>query len=174
MSRPKEIYGVWGVLQEPQTKKVLLVANRRRRNKVDWSLPGGLVDEGESYPEALTREVEEESGLLVENWSQLLYRNQIKYRNRSNGRKDFNFNTEVYLGVEWSGSLEFNDPDGIVEHGLFAKRYLVDYLLRDRGLQICEPLNEWLDRPWRGNPKHFSYRVDGEGLDQKIRRVEIR
>ena len=61
MSRPKEIYGVWGVLQEPQTKKVLLVANRRHGNKVDWSLPGGLVDEGESYPEALTREVEEES-----------------------------------------------------------------------------------------------------------------
>ena len=174
MVEPKEIYGVWGVLQEPQTKKVLLVANRRRGNKVDWSLPGGLVDEGESYEEALTREVEEESGLFVESWSRLLYRNRIKYRNRSMGRRDLNFNTEVYLGVKWSGFLEFEDPDGIVEHGLFAKRYLVDYLLRDRGLQICEPLTRWLDNPWGEDPKHFSYRVDGDGLDQEIRRVNVR
>ena len=174
MNEPKEMHGVWGVLQDPETKQILLVVNRRRGDKVDWSLPGGLVDKGESSTEALTREVEEETNLVVDSWARLLYTNRIEYRSRSEDRKDLNFNTEVYLAAKWSGTLTFSDPDQIVEHGLFARKYLVQHLLRDNGRQIYEPFHEWLNEPWERRVEHFSYRVEVHGANQKILRVETK
>ena len=43
----------------------LLVANRRRDGRVEWTPPGGVVDRGEVSEEALSREVLEETGLIV-------------------------------------------------------------------------------------------------------------
>ncbi len=171
MSEPKEIYGVWGVIREPETEKILLVANRRRNATLDWSLPGGLVDEGESFPDALTREFEEETGLKVDDWSRLLYTNEIKFRNRPKGREDFNFNIKVYLGSRWSGILNFNDPDQIVEYGVFAEKYLVRYLLKDRSEYMVEPLMKWLEEPWENEVQYFSYMVSGAGSKEKVRRI---
>jgi len=45
---------------------VLLVQRGREPLKGHWSLPGGLVEVGESLQTAVIREVEEETGLLVE------------------------------------------------------------------------------------------------------------
>ena len=42
---------------------VLLVQNRRRDGRLDWSPPGGVIDTGETLLDGLTREVEEEIGL---------------------------------------------------------------------------------------------------------------
>jgi ADP-ribose pyrophosphatase YjhB (NUDIX family) len=46
--------------------RVLLVQRGREPLKGHWSLPGGLVDVGEALNAAVMREVEEETGLLVE------------------------------------------------------------------------------------------------------------
>jgi 8-oxo-dGTP diphosphatase len=46
--------------------RVLLVRRGREPLKGHWSLPGGLVEVGESLQTAVIREVEEETGLLVE------------------------------------------------------------------------------------------------------------
>jgi ADP-ribose pyrophosphatase YjhB (NUDIX family) len=46
--------------------RVLLVQRGREPLKGHWSLPGGLVEVGESLRTAVIREVEEETGLLVE------------------------------------------------------------------------------------------------------------
>ena len=46
--------------------RVLLIQRGREPLKGHWSLPGGLVELGESLHTALVREVEEETGLLVE------------------------------------------------------------------------------------------------------------
>jgi ADP-ribose pyrophosphatase YjhB (NUDIX family) len=46
--------------------RVLLVQRGREPLKGHWSLPGGLVEVGESLQTAVIREVEEETGLLVE------------------------------------------------------------------------------------------------------------
>jgi len=45
---------------------VLLVQRGREPLKGHWSLPGGLVELGESLQTAVIREIEEETGLLVE------------------------------------------------------------------------------------------------------------
>src|SRR3954454_890759 len=49
--------------------ELLLVRNVRRNGVEDWSTPGGVVDaEDLSLLAALTREVEEETGLVVSEW----------------------------------------------------------------------------------------------------------
>jgi 8-oxo-dGTP pyrophosphatase MutT (NUDIX family) len=53
---------------------VLLVRNLRRGGFEDWSTPGGVIDADDADLLAgLTREVEEETGLRVREWSGPLY-----------------------------------------------------------------------------------------------------
>ena len=59
---------------------ILLVANRRRGNShlrkrggIEWTPPGGVIDQGESAIDALGREVLEETGLKVSTWSESIY-----------------------------------------------------------------------------------------------------
>jgi ADP-ribose pyrophosphatase YjhB (NUDIX family) len=47
-------------------RRVLLVQRGREPLKGHWSLPGGLIEVGESLQSAVVREVEEETGLVVE------------------------------------------------------------------------------------------------------------
>jgi len=56
--------GVGGIVF--QSDKVLLVKRGKEPGLGKWSIPGGAVDVGESVKTALQREIEEETGLLVE------------------------------------------------------------------------------------------------------------
>jgi 8-oxo-dGTP pyrophosphatase MutT (NUDIX family) len=47
---------------ERADRRLLVVWNRRYGG---WSLPGGLVEEGETVGDALTRELQEETGLIL-------------------------------------------------------------------------------------------------------------
>jgi 8-oxo-dGTP diphosphatase len=53
---------VYAIVRD-DSDRVLLV---RRLDTGDWELPGGRVDPGESAVDALVREVEEETGLVVD------------------------------------------------------------------------------------------------------------
>jgi 8-oxo-dGTP diphosphatase len=56
--------GVGAVIVEQG--RVLLVLRGTEPAKGRWSIPGGLIDVGESLREAVAREVREETGLVVE------------------------------------------------------------------------------------------------------------
>ncbi len=56
--------GVGGIVF--QDNKVLLVKRGKEPGFGRWSIPGGAVDLGEYVKAALQREIEEETGLLVE------------------------------------------------------------------------------------------------------------
>jgi ADP-ribose pyrophosphatase YjhB (NUDIX family) len=60
----RPIVGVGAVIVE--AGKVVLVRRRYEPLKGHWSLPGGTVEVGEALEAALTREMVEETGLVVE------------------------------------------------------------------------------------------------------------
>ena len=61
-----------GLIEGPQG--VLLVRNRRRNGRFDWSTPGGVIDATDgTVVDGLTREVEEETGLRVTAWEGPVY-----------------------------------------------------------------------------------------------------
>lgn len=57
------LVGVSGIIFND--KREILLFNHTYRNKARWGLPGGYIKKGEHPKEALEREVEEESGMVI-------------------------------------------------------------------------------------------------------------
>lgn len=53
------------VVFRPDYGQVLVVKRKNPPYQGDWALPGGYVDEGETFLEAAVRELREETGLVV-------------------------------------------------------------------------------------------------------------
>ncbi|SDC99378.1 NUDIX hydrolase [Actinokineospora iranica] len=60
----RKIRCVGGIVRD-STGRVLLVRRARDPGRGLWSLPGGKVERGETDPEAVVREIREETGLTV-------------------------------------------------------------------------------------------------------------
>ena len=133
----------------------LLVANRRRGGAIDWSTPGGVVDDGESVLEGLGREVTEETGLVVSAWEGPIY--EIETVAPDLG---WHLRVEVHRALGFTGELVVDDPDGIVvdacwvPHGECAPR------LADSHQWVREPLTAWMAERWE-SPRSFRYRLTG-------------
>ena len=149
--------------------EVLLVANRKSDGRKEWSLPGGRVGGRESALQALTREVREETGLEVINWSRLIYATTVKKRGDGSGLDRF---VQVYQAGDWEGELSFNDPDqpyGVVD-GDFFDPSSVGSVLQSLDEYVREPIQDWLSHPWEGI-REYEYLVDGQGADQTVERL---
>ena len=124
---------------------LLLVQNRRRDGSLDWSPPGGVIDVGggESVRAGLTREVDEETGLLVEEWAGPVYQVEALAE-----RLGWLLRVEVHLAVSYSGELALNDPDGIVVDARFVPWDAAELHLEGCRRWVAEPLVAWLSE-WR-------------------------
>ena len=94
---------------------VLLVQNRRRNGSHDWTPPGGVIDEGETLLDGLTREVEEETGLRVTEWAGPVY--EVRCEAPDLG---WRLRVEAHVAVAYEGELHVDDPDGIVVDARFV------------------------------------------------------
>jgi 8-oxo-dGTP diphosphatase len=134
---------------------VLLVRNRRRNGSHDWSPPGGVIDEGESVIEGLTREVEEETGLRVTRWEGPAY--EIEARAEGLG---WTLRVEAQVAVEYEGDLRLDDPDGIVVDACFVAPDACGVHLDGAHQWVREPLVEWLLERWTGS-RSYGYLIEG-------------
>lgn len=149
-----------GIILGPEG--LLLVENRRRNGRHDWSPPGGVIDEGESLIEGLTREVSEETGLTVTSWGGPLYRLETVAP-----ALGWHLRFEAHLALEYSGELHIDDPDGIVVGAAWVDPDLCAPHLESNHPWVREPLLEWLIERW-DDGRSFGYRVEGEGPGQTV------
>jgi 8-oxo-dGTP diphosphatase len=135
---------------------LLLVRNVRRGGRVDWSPPGGVIDEGETLLAGLTREVEEETGIHVEEWAGPLY--EVAAEAPQMG---WRLRVEVHRAVRFRGSVGvIDDPDGIVDQARYFPSDSWAEPLADQYLWVREPLLDWLAERWVES-RRFAYRVVG-------------
>jgi len=134
---------------------VLLVRNRRRDGSTDWSTPGGVIDDGESVVEGLTREVREETGLLVTRWEGPLYHVEAMASGMG-----WHLRVEVHRAICYEGELTVDDPDGIVDDVRFVPLDACGEQLAATWVPTHEPLLAWLEDRTAG--RTYRYVVDGE------------
>lgn len=146
--------------------QILLVENQRADGRIDWSMPGGVIEADENPIEGLQREVFEETGLVVQLWGPLLWTTTA--RSESMG---FNLVAETYVAHAVGGEIHIDDPDGIVT----ACRYfsLDDAILALEATWVPtrQPLLGYLDERWT-DPRVFDYSVEGDRMNGLI--VELR
>jgi 8-oxo-dGTP diphosphatase len=148
---------VGGALVE-SPEGLLLVQNRRRNGKLDWSTPGGVIDEGETMLEGLTREVEEETGLRVSEWVGPVY--EVHAEAVGLG---WNLRVEAHLAKTYEGELRLDDPDGIVIDARFIGHDHCGHHLGEAPTWVREPLTAWICERWE-DTRSFNYRIDGTAI----------
>lgn len=140
---------------------VLLVKNRRRDGACDWSTPGGVVDAGDaSLVAGLTREVEEETGLRVDEWEGPIYAVRAVALDMG-----WQLDCEVHRAVGFAGELRVADPDGIVVDAAFVPPAAMDAHLAECFRWVRDPLAAWLEGRWgAGECRTFRYEIRGSSL----------
>jgi 8-oxo-dGTP diphosphatase len=138
---------------------LLLVRNRRRNGSVDWSPPGGVIDHGETLLDGLSREVTEETGVVVSGWVGPVYEVLVEAPGLG-----WRLRVEAHLATGYDGELRVDDPDGIVEEAAFVDPGRCDRHLDGVHPWVGEPLAAWLAERWSGGPRRFRYHVDGDDM----------
>ena len=117
------------------------------------STPGGVIDEGETVVQGLTRDVQEETGLAVASWVWSIYTISAEAP-----EMDWTLRVEVHQATGFSGDIQIEDPDGIVREVQWFTRDLLPSLLEGQQLWLREPLLSYLDERLPDDA-HFNYRV---------------
>jgi len=155
-------FTVAGALVETH-EGILIVRNRRRSGASDWSTPGGVIDTTDaSVVAGLTREVEEETGIVVARWEGPLY--EVRATAPELG---WSMRCEVHRALAFDGELRVDDPDGIVIEAMYAQPERCLAFLEPSALWVREPLGEWIAERWGPDrARLYAYDIFGNRRDE--------
>ncbi|MDP2292184.1 MAG: NUDIX hydrolase [Actinomycetota bacterium] len=144
---------------------LLLVCNRRKDRSLEWTPPGGVIDHGESVLQGLAREVQEETGLVVDGWVDCRYRVTVDAPDMG-----WRLKVEAWEVARVTGDVVLADPDGIVEQVRHASLAEAPGLLAGSPPWVHEPVGGWL----RGDScEHYRFLLRGaERSSARIERLE--
>lgn len=140
----------------------MLVSNRRRDRSVEWTPPGGVIDEGETVLEGLAREVREETGLVVRSWAQCCYTVTVDAPDMG-----WRLKVEAWEVAAIAGDVLIADPDGIVEQVRHASSVEATDLLKASPPWVHAPVTEWLS-----GAVNDSYQFVLRGAERRNARIE--
>ena len=141
---------------------LVLVSNRRRDRTVEWTPPGGVIDEGETLLEGLAREVREETGLLVRSWGQRCYTVTVDAPDMG-----WRLTVEAWEVALIAGDVLIADPDGIVEQVRHASSTEAVDLLKASPPWVQAPVTEWL-----AGAVSDSYQFVLRGVERRNARID--
>lgn len=146
-----------------QGDALLLVRNRRRGGRHDWTPPGGVIDPGETLIDGLAREVVEETGLEVHLWDGPAYRIEVVAPGLG-----WHLRVEAWRALAWSGSPAVgDDPDGIVVEACFVPAArCIEHLGRTQPW-VTDPVEAWLAGRWEGT-REFHYEIEGDDVASSV------
>ncbi|GAC1542323.1 MAG: NUDIX hydrolase [Acidimicrobiales bacterium] len=147
---------------------IVLVQNRRRDGSLDWSPPGGVIEihEGEAITDGLTREVREETGLVVDAWQGPIYDVEVVAEGLG-----WTLRAETFVAESWTGELEIDDPDGIVVDARFVDVGEWEAHLAGTHPWVREPIQAWLTGRVEGGLTNYRYRLDGPAGSVEVVRL---
>lgn len=118
-------------------KKILL---QHRSDTLDWGLPRGSMELGETLEEVASRELEEETGLTANRFELLgVFSGPSYYFRYPNGDETYSV-INLYHAIDVTGKLEMNDGES-VDLQYFDKDHLPNHIEK-RASALIECLGE--------------------------------
>jgi ADP-ribose pyrophosphatase YjhB (NUDIX family) len=136
----RPVLGVGALIIEHN--RILLVERGRETLKGYWSLPGGVLETGETLEQGIRREVREETGLVIEPLEVVEIFERIL--RDSDGRPEYHYVLIDYLCRPAGGSLEAADDVSRAEW--VGKRSVSGYHLTEGTLEVIEKAFELASR----------------------------
>ena len=144
-----------GILR--QGESIVLIQQEFATRPPLWLLPGGMVEPGELFIEALIREIAEETGAVVKRVGRLAYAMQIDHPERQEQTIAHVFEIET-----WSGELRSADPDNeILQVALVPLTEAPTLLTEIHWTAVREPLLAYLCGECPAGTLWFYRELDG-------------